>query len=138
MAVTITKDTPLPIAMSKGRTYRYGLLTGTITFDSSYPSSGELVAAITSAFSAIKSLVVSAAGYIFVYDVASAKLKVYVPVSVIASTGTAATNNFVFKSAAGTLEVDGTGTAFQQVAAEVLDTTDLSAVVATYVAFGLI
>ena len=99
-----------------------------LAFDSSYPTGGEALTANTLGMLQIDRVFVEPkGGYTFEYDHSAGKLKAMVPVSVVAGSGTAATNNFLFKSATATLEVDGTGTAFQQAASEVLDTTDLAA-----------
>lgn len=99
-----------------------------LAFDSSYPTGGESLTANALGLLDIDRVFVEPKdGYTFEYDHSASKLKAMVPVNVVAGSGTAATNNFVFKSATGTLEVDGTGTAFQVAAAEVANTTDLAA-----------
>lgn len=123
MALTITLDDRFPQRISRS----LGILTGVIAFDSSYPTGGELASGITKFFKSCHRLICDAkGGYVFEWDKANGKIKVIAPVNVIASTGVADANNTVMKSASATLEVAGTGTAFQQPGVEVLDTTDLS------------
>jgi hypothetical protein len=138
MAVTVTLDFPKPERISKDS--RIAVLSGTIAFDSSYPTGGEAITGITGKFkSCLQILFDNYGGYLFSFDKTNSKLKAFAPVNVVAGSGTAATNNYVFKSATATLEVDGTGTAFQVAGAEVLDTTDLSGLTAVrFFAIGLL
>lgn len=139
MALTITLDFPKPKPMKDGRHGGLCLLSGTIAFDSSYPTGGESATGITGLFKTCLQIQCdSFGGYLFTFDKTNSTIKALAPVDVIAGSGTAATNNFLFKSAtAGKIEVDGTGTAYQSAAAEVLDTTDLSGLTAVrFIAMG--
>jgi hypothetical protein len=132
MALTVTLDQRFP---HKPQGEGLGILTGTITFDSSYLTDGESATGISKYFKDLYTIMFDcAAGYNCSYDRTANTVKVYAPVDVVAGTGTAATNNFVFKNTV--LEVDGTGTAFQQPGVQVASTTDLSAVTCSFVAFG--
>lgn len=92
-----------------GRYTKY--VTGTITFDSSYATGGEAIAATDMKLSSkIEFLQASsAAGYIFEYDATNGKVKAYWPNS------------------------DATA---PSVAKQVASTTDLSAVTCNFIAFG--
>ena len=92
-----------------GRYTKY--TTGTVTFDSSYPTGGEaLLPTALGLSSKIEFVSFSpAAGYVFEYDYTNQKLKAYWP-----TTDATAPN----------------------VAKQVANTTDLSAVTCQYIAFG--
>lgn len=92
-----------------GRYTKY--VTGTITFDSSYPTGGEAIAATDVKLSSkIEFLEPSSAGgYLFEYDATNKKIKAYLPTS------------------------DATAPA---VAKQVASTTDLSTVTCNFIAFG--
>lgn len=134
MAVTVTFDIPKAERLSHDS--RLALISGTIAFDSSYPTGGEDITDITDKFKECLQIQCdNFGGYLFTFDKTNSMLKVLAPVDVVAGSGTAATNNFVFKNTV--LEVDGTGTAFQVPGAEVLNTTDLSALTAVrFIALG--
>jgi hypothetical protein len=109
-----------------------------VTLDDSYPTNGEALTPNQfglNTFSFV--LPAPAAGYHFEFDHANKKLKAYVPVNAVAGDGVADGNNTLIKSATGTVEVAGTGTALQVPAAEVTDKTDLHAVVVRVLAIGL-
>lgn len=100
-----------------------------ITFDSSYPTGGESVTPEQCGMGVIQVFAAEPkSGYSFEYDRSAEKLKAYVPVNAVAGDGTADANNTLMKSATGTVEVAGTGTAFQVAGAEVADTTNLSTI----------
>lgn len=108
-----------------------------ITLDSSYPTGGEVLTPNQfglNTFSFV--LPAPAAGYNFEFDHANKKLKAYVPVNAVAGDGVADANNTLMKSATGTVEVAGTGTAFQVPAAEVANESDLEDVVVRVLAIG--
>lgn len=136
MSITVTKDMPRVERLSRG----LGILTGSIAFDSSYPTGGEDAGDISDYFKSMLCLLIEAhGGYLFEYDRTNDKIKALAPVNVIASTGVADANNTIMKSASATLEAAGTGTAFQQPGVEVLDTTDLSGLTAAhFIAIGRI
>jgi hypothetical protein len=115
------------------------MISGTIAFDSSYPTGGEALTALAAKFKTLLRVVCEQnTGYMFEFDKTNTKLKVYAPVNVVAGSGTAATNNYIFKNTGPVIEVDGTGTAFQLPGAEVLNTTDLSGLTAvSFYAVGL-
>lgn len=136
MAVTVTFDMPKAERLNKST--RHAMISGTIAFDSSYPTGGETITDITGKFKTCNQIICdNLGGYLYTFDKTNSKLKVLAPVDVVAGSGTAATNNFVFKNTV--LEVDGTGTAFQQPGVECADTTDLSGLTAVrFVAYGIL
>jgi len=126
--VVVTFDFPRP-QFILGKSPKVGTISGTIAFDASYPTGGESITDITGKFKTCYTVVCeSNTGYMFEFDKTNSKLKVLAPVNVVAGSGTAATNNFVFKNTV--LEVDGSGTAFQQPGVELIDTTNLAALTA--------
>ena len=139
MAVTVTLDFPKPLK-AQGLNPGLAMLTGTIAFDSSYPTGGEDITDISALFKTCLQIICDGfGGYLFTYDKTNEMLKALAPVSVVAGSGTADANNTVLKSATATLEVGGTGTAFQTAGVEALDTTDLSGLTAVrFIAVGLI
>lgn len=109
-----------------------------ITMDNSYPTNGLAVSPRQLGLNAIDFLLpANAGGYSFEYDHANKKLKAFVPVGVIADAGVSGADNTIMKSAAGTLEVAGTGTAFQQAAVEAANATNLAAVTVRVMAVGI-
>ena len=136
MSVTVTFDIPKAERLSHDS--RLAIISGTIAFDSSYPTGGESITDITGKFKECLQIQCdNFGGYLFTFDKTNSKLKVLAPVDVVAGSGTAATNNFVFKSTTATLEVDGSGTAFQVAGAEIANTTNLSGITAArFIAFG--
>jgi hypothetical protein len=130
MALTVAKDSGNYGALFTPKIYAKGdikFLTGKISFDNSYPTGGEALDLSAHFDTLLGVMIENKAGYSFEYDYTNKKVKAFVPVGVIADAGVSDANNTIMKSAAGTLEVAGTGTAFQQAAVEVADTTDLSA-----------
>ena len=77
MAVTITYDYPFPIRMEKGNRGGVGVLTGTITFDDSYPTGGEDIAAIFSKFKSLTRLITNGSGIQCKADYTNQKLLAY-------------------------------------------------------------
>lgn len=108
-----------------------------ITFDSSYPTGGESVTPQQVGLEVIQSFICEPnGGYIFEYVRSTKKLKAFVPVNAVAGDGVSGANNTLMKSATGTVEVAGTGTAFQLPAAEVADKTDLHTIVTRAIVLG--
>lgn len=118
------------------------IITGVIAFDTVYPAGGELLTDVSKHFITLLRMTFDQrSGYLFEFvkgaTNAVCKVKVRVPVDVVADTGVADANNTVMKSATATLEVAGTGTAFQVVGAE-NTTTDLSGLTGvSFIAVGL-
>lgn len=126
--------------------------TGTILFDSSYPTNGEALTAANLGFSSsVQTFVASpAAGLIFEYDFANSKLKAHYPTGGTAPSSLAnpATTVAVSVSVpAGSTDVtsnaaqpdlDETVTVTQAAgrSAEVKNATDLSSVTTYFIAFG--
>lgn len=76
MALTVNLDFPHVIRIGRG----VGLLTGTIDFDSSYPTGGEDASDISRYFSSTPKIILeSKNGYLFEYDRTNDKIKVYYP-----------------------------------------------------------
>jgi hypothetical protein len=133
----------LSVSISKTDTVgRYiKVKTGTITFDTSYPTNGEVLTALNLGFSTSVEVLVAApaGGLIFEYDKTNSKLKAFYPTgggatpaalaapAVTVPTGATA----VESSAAQPNLVETAG-----IAKEVGDTTDLATIVTTFVAFG--
>ena len=112
-----------------------------VTFDNSYPTGGEALTANQFGLNTMSFVLPSpSAGYIFEFNHTAKKLKAFTPtaVSVIADVGVADANNTLMKSAAGSIEVAGTGTAFavNNAATEVANTTNLSTVTVRVLAIG--
>jgi len=135
MPLTVTLDLPKKAERISRNLH---ILTGVIAFGT-YPVGGELLTDISKYFITLNRLVCDQKDvYLFEFDKTNNKVKVRVPVNVVADTGIADANNTIMKSATSTLEVAGTGTAFQVAGAEVLDTTDLSGVIGvSFIAVGL-
>lgn len=109
-----------------------------VTFDDSYPEGGEAITANQLGLNTLDLVMVApAGGYIMEFDHTNKKIKAYAPVNAVAGDGVADANNTLMKSATGTVEVAGTGTAFQVAAAEVAATTDLHTVTTRIMAYGL-
>lgn len=109
-----------------------------VTFDDEYPTNGEALTPNQfglNTFSFV--LPAPAAGYNFEFDHANKKLKAYVPVNAVAGDGVAGDDNTLIKSATGTIEVTGNGTAFQVTMAEVTDKTNMEDIVVRVLAIGL-
>ena len=135
MALIVTLDTPKAERISRN----LHLISGVIAFDAEYPTGGELLTDISKHFIRLLRLVCDQKdGYLFEFDKTNNKLKARVPVNAVAGSGTADANNTLMKSATSTVEVAGTGAAFQVAGAEVLDTTNLSGVTGvSFIAIGL-
>jgi hypothetical protein len=98
-----------------------------LAFDSSYPTGGESVTPEQCGLNVIQYFnAANNSGHSFEYDLSGEKVVVTVPIGVVAGEGVADDDNTLMKSATGTLEVAGTGTAFQQPAVQVADKSDLS------------
>ena len=75
MAVTVTTQGSMPHVLRPGS---LGILTGSIAFDSSYPTGGESITDITKFFnSQIQVFCSNTSGYLFEFDEDNNKLKVY-------------------------------------------------------------
>ena len=72
MALTITFDMPRPQRMTKD----FSMLSGSIAFDTSYPTGGEAATLITKYFTTVKRLILDAGGtgYVVSYDAANDKI----------------------------------------------------------------
>lgn len=78
MAITVTKDTRFPNRVSQGNKVGQAILTGSIAFDSSYPTGGEDAGDISDYFRNLDSILIEAAGgYSFEYDATNDKIKAY-------------------------------------------------------------
>lgn len=74
MALTVSLDIPKVERISRN----LGILTGTIAFDSSYPTGGESASDITGYFKTCLRLVCdSKGGYIFTWDKSNGKIKAF-------------------------------------------------------------
>ncbi|MBI2020209.1 hypothetical protein HYS94_02200 [Candidatus Daviesbacteria bacterium] len=103
---------------------RYAVYT--VAFDASYASGGEPLTPATLGFDIVHLLEADApAGYKVAYDYTNRTLRAY-RIDVVAGAGVADGNNTLIKSATSTLEVAGTGTAFQVALGEVTATNDMS------------
>jgi hypothetical protein len=136
MALTITFDQPRARRVKKG--LKDAFITGSIAFDSSYPTGGESVTDISAKFKHLNRLVCdNASGYLFEYTHSTDKLVVRTPMYAAASAETLTVNNGLFKTSTSIIAVDGTGTAFGQQGIQVDDTTDLSGVTnVSFIAYG--
>lgn len=76
MSLTVALDNRKVTESSRGK----GVITGTIAFDSSYPTGGESLSGITAYFKDLESIVFeSQSGYAFEFDETNDKVKVYLP-----------------------------------------------------------
>lgn len=76
MALTITLDRKSPARINKGT--RLSILTGTIAFDSSYPTGGEDFTGVSKYFRTLQSVILdNTSGYVFAYDETNKKVKVF-------------------------------------------------------------
>lgn len=135
MAITVTLDYPRTRKIGKN----LKMISGTIAFDSSYPTGGELANGangITRYFKSCKEVICDQKdGYLFEYDQANTKLKVLVPVD-IAAGGTADANNTLI-GANSQVEIAGDGEAYQVVAKEATNEANLEALTGVrFVAYG--
>ncbi|MAH44397.1 hypothetical protein CMI37_01115 [Candidatus Pacearchaeota archaeon] len=154
MAITVTKDTVGAERISRN----LGVLTGSIAFDSSYPTGGESSTDISGQFrTCLQVMIEPSGGYNFVWDKTNDKIMAYYPSNPAAHThtitlsGTHAGNAVELtanSNAAALGEAGGTGytgitgiqnaTAADAVGAEVANATDISGVTAAkFVAIGL-
>lgn len=97
-----------------------------VAFDTTYASGGEPLTPATLSFDQIYFLRAHApAGYKVSYDYTNATLRAY-RIGVETTAAGATANNSLIKSGTSTLEVAGTGTAFQVALSEVTTGTDVS------------
>lgn len=97
-----------------------------VAFDAFYASGGEPLTAANLGLDFIDLLQADApAGYVLSYDYTGAVLRAY-RIDVVAGAGVSGADNTLIKSATSTLEVAGTGTAFQVALGEVTATNDMS------------
>ena len=126
MSLTVTLDFPRAQAMGKGG-HKGKYLTGSIAFDSSYPTGGESANDITKYFNSCKNVMCEQkAGYLFEFDATNKKIKVMVPFATQANGATAGANNTVVVANSQT-EIAGTGTPAQYAGTEVANTANLVA-----------
>ena len=99
-----------------------------VDFDDSYPTGGESLTPGDFGLEVIEMMIIAPQdGYVFEYDYTNEKIKAMVPIDAGSSSAVAGANNTLVATT-GAVEIAGTGNAFQQVGAEVTDTTDLSGV----------
>lgn len=126
--------------------------TGTVTFDSSYPTNGEALSASTLGFStSVQTFVASpAGGLIFEYDFDNSKLKAHYPTggtapsslanpaTTVAVSVAVPSGETAVTSSAAQPDLDETVTVTQAAgrSAEVKNTTDLSSITTHFIAFG--
>ncbi len=133
LTVTITKTDTV------GRYLK--VKTGSITFDSSYPTNGEALTAANLEFSTdVEFIQVSpAGGLVFEYDYSGSKLKAFYPTGGSATPASLAAPAVTVPSGATAVESSAAQpnlTETAGIAKEVGNTTDLSTVTAYFVAFG--
>lgn len=137
MSLTVVFDYPRPKKIQR----HWGMISGNIAFDSSYPTGGELANSsgnnISGKFKSCKEIVcVPTSGYHFEYDATNDKIKAMVPVSAIDGTATAGANNTIV-SANSRLELAGTGANLQVIHQEVANTANLVALTdVRFIAYG--
>jgi hypothetical protein len=137
MSLTVVFDYPRAKKLHR----HWGMVSGNIAFDSSYPTGGELANAannsISGKFKSCKEILCTpTAGYHFEYDATNNKIKVMQPISLVDGTATAGANNTVV-SANSQLELAGTGTALEVKHQEVSNTANLVALTdVRFVAYG--
>lgn len=125
MGATFSKDQREPVPI--GPRGRLGILTGTISFDSSYNGGGE-VSGLKKYFRNVNCVKVeNAGGYFFEYDKANDKVKAMVPLDVVSNSTAQGADNTLL-GVAGDVEISGNGSAFQHAGNEVSGGTDLSSV----------
>lgn len=115
--------------------------TGSITFDSSYPTNGEALTAANLEFSTdVEFIQVSpAGGLVFEYDYSDSKIKAFYPTGGSATPASLAAPAVTFPSGSTAVESDAAQPNLVEtagIAKEVGNTTDLSTVTAYFVAFG--
>lgn len=78
MALTITYDFPRPVRTERGNRSAVAMISGTIAFDSSYPTGGEALTDLAAKFKTLLRVVCEQnTGYLFEFDKTNTKLKVY-------------------------------------------------------------
>jgi len=134
MALTITKDFPHAKKIGKG----IYLLSGVISFDSSYHAGGEDVSGVTKYFkNCLRLICDQKSGFMFEFDKANKKLKAFHPTRINSASGTVndalgyPTGSAVLTSATSARDISNAGK-------EVADTTDLSTLTGvSFIAVGL-
>lgn len=136
MSIAVTLDFPRAKKVGHG----VKMISGSIAFDSSYPTGGELANGangITRHFKSCKQVLCEQnSGYMFQYDATNTKIKVLVPFATQANGGTAGANNTLVVANSQT-EIAGTGTPAQYAGTEVSNAANLVALSAVrFVAYG--
>lgn len=136
MSIAVTLDFPRAKKLGGG----VRMISGSIAFDSSYPTGGELANGangITRYFKSCKQVLCEQnSGYLFEYDATNTKIKVMVPVNVAEGAATAGANNTLVV-ANSQVEIAGTGAAQQVAGVEVSNTSNLAGLTAVkFVAYG--
>lgn len=86
MALTATLDQRSPIRIGNTKS-SHGILTGTVAFDSSYPTGGEDVTAVSKYFRKILRMTFNSdSGYLFEWDKTNNKILVYATADTVAGT----------------------------------------------------
>lgn len=140
MSLTVS----LTVPRAERLTNNLGIVTGTITFDSSYPTGGEDASDISRYFKSLKVVTFNnKGGYVFEYDSTNDKIKVLYPTKSQTSNlaGSVTVTNAVGDGDSGTYNVSFTGTkgtVDAGVAEEVANATDLSSLTVEFVAIGMI
>jgi len=140
MALTKTYDLPRAERISRN----VGIVTGKISFDSSYPTGGESLDLTDRLRTVLAVFIENKSGYIFEYDYTNKKVKAYYPTKSQSSNlaGTVTVTSNTGDGDAGTYNVSFSGEKGEVDAGpgeEVADTTDLSSVTnVRFVAYGLI
>lgn len=140
MALTKTYDLPRAERISRN----VGIVTGKISFGSSYPTGGESLELNDRLQSVLLVMFESKGGYMFEYDYTNKKVKVMYPTKSQTSNlaGTVTVTGTTGNGDAGTYNVSFTGTkgtVDAGVAEEVANATDLSSLTdVRFVAYGLI
>lgn len=130
---TVTLDFPRPAKLFRS----ISIVTGKADL-SAYHATMVEVTDITDIFEDTPRVIadgVSENGYLVKWDVTSLAFKAYVPVKVITGDVVADANNTLVKSAAATLEVAGTGTAFEVPLTEAANDADVGEIY--FIAIGL-
>jgi len=140
MALTKTYDLPRAERISRN----VGIVTGKISFDSSYPTGGESLDLTDRLQTVLAVFIENKSGYIFEYDYTNKKVKAYYPtksqssslaasITVTGTTGDGDAGTYTVNFSNEKAEVDA------GVAEEVANGTDLSSVTNVhFVAYGLI
>ena len=128
MSLTVTFDFPRAKRIQR----HWGVISGKIAFDSSYPTGGELANAannsISGKFKSCKEIhCMPNQGYVFEYDQTNDKIKAFVPISAVNTSVTAGANNTLVM-ANSRIEHAGAGAGGQVALAEASNTANLVAV----------